>query len=103
MMFNVVVMAPGTQLVLVADRVPVFDPTGGCRRVAEFGAAAGRMSSNCLDDERRAREALEKSYGQFSTADRAHCEILQKTGGQPSYVETITFTRISNQSTIDAS
>ena len=88
-MIQIAAMALGSHLVLAADRVPQFDTAPSCRSAAVASMMTGRTADNCLADEKNAHDILEKSWGEFSAADKAHCQALVGTGGQPSYVELL--------------
>ncbi len=94
-MFYIAAMALGSQLVLAADRVPKFDPAPSCRSAAATSMMTGRTSENCLRDENNARDLLEKSWDQFTAADKSHCDSLQRAGGPASYVELLSCLEMS--------
>ena len=87
----------GTQLTLVADRVPELNVEPGCRSVA--GATIkGRDEAACKRDEQDARAKLEQEWGQFNNEQRSHCVRLSTLGGAPSYVELLTCLELAKQS-----
>jgi hypothetical protein len=43
-----------------------------------------------MQDEKAAKTALQKEWGQFSAEQKAHCMRLLQAGGSPSYVELLT-------------
>ena len=94
-MIQIAAMALGSHLVLAADRVPQFDTAPSCRSAAVASMMTGRTADNCLADEKNAHDILEKSWGEFSAADKAHCGLLQRTGGSPSYVELLSCLEMS--------
>ena len=81
-------LAFGSQLLIaVADRVPVFDTTPGCRAAQEV--PSGRFEA-CMKDEAEARAQLAAQWETFVASDRATCTQNETTGGSPSYVELLT-------------
>jgi len=94
-MIQIAAMALGSHLVLAADRVPQFDATRSCKSAAVASMMTGRTADNCIADENNARAILEKSWGEFSAADKSHCGVLQRTGGSPSYVELLSCLEMS--------
>ncbi len=80
----------GSQLVLVADRVPELNIEPSCQAAAASAAMPGRDTKSCLQDEHTARATLEKEWGEFSAGEHARCLELSHTGGSPSYVELLT-------------
>lgn len=76
-----------SQLVMtVADKVPNFDVTHGCRAPVDI---AGMSLETCLNDEKTAREQLVKEWSQFSARDKMMCTDETKSY-DPSYVELLT-------------
>ena len=77
-------------VVLGADRPPLYSPKASCR--SSFADTQGVMaapSGSCIKSEETARDLVQESWDQFSAADKAHCQALVGTGGQPSYVELL--------------
>jgi collagen triple helix repeat protein len=64
---------------------PRFDVAATCR-----ADQAKATVDSCLGDENRARERLEKEWGQFRPADRTHCTQVSNMAGFQSYVELVT-------------
>jgi len=87
----------GTQLMLVADRVPELNVEPSCRS-APSGTIKGRDESACKRDEQDARAKLDQEWGQFNTEQRTHCVRLSSLGGAPSYVELLTCLEMAKQS-----
>jgi hypothetical protein len=85
----------GSQLVLVADRVPTFDVEPSCRAAVATAVAAGRDMNSCLGDERSARDQLQKEWSQFTAAERNECSQLSTMGGPASYVELLSCLEVS--------
>jgi hypothetical protein len=85
----------GSQLVLVADRVPTLNVEPSCRAAVASAVAAGRDMNSCLGDERTAREQIVKEWSRFTPAERSECSHLVTTGGPPSYVELLSCLEVS--------
>jgi len=68
-----------------ARDLPRFDVAATCRAEQSKPAA-----DSCLADENRARERLEKEWGQFRPADRTQCTQVSSMRGFQSYVELVT-------------
>ncbi len=79
-----------TTAIAFADTVPAFDVVLACRRAGEAAVAPGRTSEGCQNDENRAKETLQKQWGDFADADRARCTRVSGMGGPSSYVELLT-------------
>jgi hypothetical protein len=79
-----------------ADKLPSFNVTAACRALAaERDAIPDDMQArgiqHCIDDERTAREQLEREWSQFKPADRTICIGGSKAGSvTPVYTELIT-------------
>jgi hypothetical protein len=81
----------GSQLLLVADKVPELKVEPSCRAAIQANVGAGNRNENaCLQDEKAAKTALQKEWGQFSADQKGHCLRLLQAGGSPSYVELLT-------------
>ncbi len=78
-------MLVGLQLIS-ADPVPTLNIGPGCRATTD---AAGMSETDCLDDEKSAREDLLKEWAQFSAQDKVMCTDETKSY-DPSYVELLT-------------
>ena len=86
-------LALSSQLfIAVADGVPEFDPSPGCR--AAVAVMPGSFEA-CMGDERTARSRLATEWLGFSAADRASCAGNETVGGSPSYVELLTCLEMS--------
>jgi hypothetical protein len=73
-------------LVTAADEVPTYNLSPSCR--SETVTTASDRS--CLLEEQQARDTLLRQWSQFAPADRANCQLVEKTAGAPSYVELLT-------------
>ena len=81
----------GTQLVLVADRVPQLKYEPSCHAAIEANQTAGsRKEDACLQDEKAAKAKLQDEWAQFTRTQKGHCLRLEQAGGMPSYVELLT-------------
>jgi len=78
-------MLVGLQLIS-ADPVPTLNVGPGCRATTDV---AGMSETDCLDDEKSAREDLLKEWEQFSAQDKVMCTDETKSY-DPSYVELLT-------------
>jgi hypothetical protein len=74
---------------LTADSVPTFNVEPFCRAVASRAAPVGDTDI-CLEKEQEARDQLVQQWLQFLPADKAYCERLATTGGDPTYTELLT-------------
>jgi hypothetical protein len=73
---------------LVADSVPTFNVEPFCRAVASRAAPVGDKDI-CLEKEREARDQLVRHWSEFLPADKAYCQRLATTGGDPTYTELL--------------
>jgi hypothetical protein len=92
MLPSAIPLALGTVLLhAAADNVPTLDVEAGCRAAAKMGDRLSLDTSlrQCLADETRAHEQLEKQWTQFSPVLRQRCIATTETGGSPSYVEVL--------------
>jgi len=81
----------GAQLLLVAEKVPELKVEPSCRAAMKATVGPGNRNENaCIQDEKAARSALEKEWGQFTADQKSHCMRLLNAGGSPSYVELLT-------------
>jgi hypothetical protein len=81
----------GAQLLLIADKVPELKVEPSCRAAMKATVGPGNRNENaCIQDEKAARSALEKEWGQFTADQKSHCMRLLNAGGSPSYVELLT-------------
>lgn len=85
-----------SQLMLVADGVPQFDPMAGCPQAATE-AMLNRTADACRTDEDTAKKTLADGWATFLAADRTTCEHMIRMGGQPSYVELLTCLELAQQ------
>jgi hypothetical protein len=81
-------------IVRVADAVPEFDITRGCRldSAQAFDPSVGMNETikRCIADEQAAIEQLRKQWPQFQEADKTQCIGETKIGGTASYVDLLT-------------
>ncbi len=83
-------IAVGAQLTLVADKVPELKYEATCRAAVQTANLPGRDANACMNDERAAKEQLQKDWGGFTAEQKTHCMALLRAGGMPSYVELLT-------------
>jgi hypothetical protein len=78
--------------IVVADKVPRFDITRGCRldNAASSGLTEEQPLNKCISDERRALQQLQTQWSEFATSDRASCTTETTSDDTPSYVELLT-------------
>jgi hypothetical protein len=88
-------MALGTHLVLVADKVPELKFEESCRAAVAAAATPDRDENACLSDEKQAKAKLDEEWNRFSPSQRQHCTQLSTMGGPPSYVELLTCVEMS--------
>jgi hypothetical protein len=89
------VIAVGSNLVLVADKVPELKYERSCRAAVEAAAMPNRNQDACLQDEKAAKAKLQQEWGEFTGTQKSHCVKLSTTGGFPSYVELLTCVEMS--------
>jgi hypothetical protein len=82
-------------IVTVADGVPQFDITYGCRvdnTPSSLDVGLNESIKNCVRDEQHARDQLQSQWSQFAPSDRVMCtsETTDSEGVPPSYVELLT-------------
>ena len=78
-------------LLPIADGVPKLDVSGSCRG-AVFGIAAseaGERMRSCFASEERTRDALSKTWADYTAADRTYC-VGSIKGFEPTYTELAT-------------
>ena len=85
----------GSQLTLVADAIPAFDVSPGCRTASQASAMPNRDENSCKRDEDTARAKLQQDWAQYTTAQKSHCVQLSTLGGPASYVELVTCLELS--------
>jgi hypothetical protein len=88
-------LALSTQLVMVADKVPEFDPGPGCRAAVSAATMPQRNENACLADEKAAKTKLQQEWANFTPEQQRHCTRLSTTGGPASYVELLTCAEMS--------
>ena len=93
--FSTLVLA--SQLFMtVADDVPKFDITRGCRadntNTSGLNAGLDESTKSCIHDEQAARDQLQAQWSQFAPADRTMCSANETDvpGAPPSYVDLLT-------------
>ena len=93
--FSALVLA--SQLFMtVADEVPKFDITRGCRADATntsgLNVGQDETTKNCIRDEQTALGQLQAQWSQFAAPDRAMCttNTTDVPGAPPSYVDLLT-------------
>ena len=85
-----------SNLVLAAvNHVPDFNINPSCSAIDAADVSRGRTADVCKMEEQEARGQLEKTWTQFSRADRSHCVQVSTIGGSPSYVELLTCLEIT--------
>jgi hypothetical protein len=92
MLISVPVIILGSHLAItVADNVPKFDITRGCRldNTASSGLAEEQPLRKCESDEQQALQQLQTQWSQFSESDKATCITTTNTDDTPSYVELL--------------
>jgi len=80
-----------------SDEIPTLDVRPVCRGIASQSTDPGvgqgaqaKTFQRCLETERIVREQLKKEWSTFSAADKEHCVVLAKTGGESSNTELLT-------------
>jgi hypothetical protein len=93
MLISVPVIVLGSHLAIaVADNVPKFDISRGCRldNTASSGLTEEQPLRKCVSDEQQALQQLQTQWSQFSESDRATCTTATTSDDTPSYVELLT-------------
>lgn len=93
MLISAPIVILGSHLVImVADNVPRFDISRGCRldNAASSGLAEEQPLKKCVSDEQQALQQLQTEWSQFAESDRATCTTETNSGDTPSYVELLT-------------
>lgn len=90
-------LAFGTSLITVAagGGVPNLNIQPSCKAAGVEGMIVGRTVESCLNDEKTARDQLDKDWGTYSADDKSHCLSMVSTGGSPSYVELLSCLEMS--------
>jgi hypothetical protein len=89
-------LALGSSLITVAaDNVPFLKVEPSCKAAGAVGLMMGRTADSCMNDEKAAREDLERNWSSFSADDKSHCLSMISTGGGPSYVELLSCLEMS--------
>lgn len=83
------IILTASHLMLVSD-VPTLNVEPSCKAANTVGVMPDRNENACLNDEHRARDALQQQWDQFSSASQKRCLDLSHLGGHPSYVELLT-------------
>jgi hypothetical protein len=81
-----IVIVTSLHLTPVADDVPKFDIARECQ--SEGGSQD--MLDTCANDEKQARDQLQKEWATFGPGDRRQCYQETNADGSPSYVEFLT-------------
>ena len=89
------ILLVGSNLMLVADRVPEFNVDPSCRAATTASAMANRDETACKRDENNARSKLQQDWPQYTAAQQSHCTQLSTLGGPASYVELATCLELS--------
>ncbi|MFO1117227.1 MAG: hypothetical protein U1E28_16205 [Beijerinckiaceae bacterium] len=79
-----------------AASIPRFDFEKTCRAAPPAMASGVSAFSQCMTDERQARDQLQKTWSKAGSRARGQCASLTRLGGQPSYVELITCLEMEN-------
>ena len=79
------------------DRVPRFDIAVSCDTANKAASGIGRPVQACLDDEEKARTALEMRWSEYPIHARQSCTESVSVGGPPSYVQLITCLEMRKQ------
>jgi hypothetical protein len=69
-----------------ADKVPSFDIAREC----SFEGSVLGNQQQCIQDEKQARDQLQKEWSQFPANDKRQCQDTATMAGTASYVEFIT-------------
>ncbi len=89
-------LAFGTSLISVAaGGVPTLNIEPSCKAAGVEGMIVGRTVESCLNDEKTARDQLDKDWSTYSADDKTHCLSMISTGGGPSYVELLSCLEMS--------
>jgi hypothetical protein len=80
-----------------SEEIPTLDVTPVCRGIASQSADPGvgqgaqaETFRQCMESEQGVREEIKKAWSSFSAADKRHCVVLAKTGGESSNTELLT-------------
>ena len=73
----------------VADTIPKFNVEPSCRQTQRESIGAAQDKDACLEAENNARVQIERSWAEFTAADRAPC-ISISSGWHPTYTELLT-------------
>ena len=92
------ILLTASHIALGANRVPDFNVEPSCRAAAEAAVAPNRDAKVCKREELTAHSKLNNEWGQFTSAQKAHCVSLSKLGGNPSYVELLTCLELAEAS-----
>lgn len=89
------IILAGSQLMLVADRVPELNVEPSCRAATSAAIGVNRDEDTCRRDESAAHDKLQRQWAEFTPPQQAHCLRLSTLGGRPSYVELLTCLEMS--------
>ena len=81
-----IIIVTSLHLTPVADDFPKFDITRECQ--SEGGGQD--TVETCANDEKQARDQLQKEWTTFAASDRKQCYGETSSDGSPSYVEFLT-------------
>ncbi len=85
-------------VVPTAYEVPMLNVAPSCQAAAIGLIGQGKSSdSACMQNEKQARDQLQKQWKTYSRAERMRCEQLDTLGGPPSYVELLTCLQIAKE------
>jgi hypothetical protein len=80
-----------------SEEIPTLNVTPVCRGIAiqsaDPGVGQGAQAETfrqCIESEQGVREELKRAWPSFSAADKRHCVVLAKTGGESSNTELLT-------------
>jgi hypothetical protein len=93
MLISAPIIILGSHLfIMVADKVPRFDITRGCRldSAASSSLTEEQPLNKCINDEQGALQRLQEQWSEFATSDRASCTTETTSDDTPSYVELLT-------------
>jgi hypothetical protein len=97
------VLILAAHVIPIADAVPRLDVETTCRATHPLTADDKAPYQNCMDDQTRARSALEGGWAGFPPAAKDRCLREATLGGSPSYVELLTCLELARDTAIDSS
>ena len=82
---------PQKTFIRAATNIPDFNCEPSCQIDLQAGASTlGRVEHACIEEEKAAKDKLEKEWSEFSVGQKSLCTKLETTGGKPSYAEFLT-------------